>query len=161
MNNVINYITNINTTNLATFIKKNNFIYNNNINYQKNKVYKNNKSAKDINSKGLNLKNLLDIQFNKNIPNNNYIDIIDSNNNLNVYTIEVKEQKENYFSSDNYIHKTSIFITSDNIIFINQKNKIELIKNIKQKKLLKKISNNIINNIIKSEDENCQKNKKN
>ena len=159
MNNVINYITNINTTNLATFIKTNN--YNNNLNNQKNKVYKNTKSAKDIINKGLNLKNILDIHFKNNIANNNYLDIIDSNNNLIDYTMKAKDQKDNYFSSDNNIHKTSIFTTSDNINFMNQKNKIDIIKNIKQKKLMKNISNNLINNIIKAEDAIIQKNKKN
>ena len=159
MNNVINYITNINTTNLGTFIKTNN--YNNNLNNQKNKVYKNTKSAKDIINKGLNLKNILDIHFKNNIANNNYLDIIDSNNNLIDYTMKAKDQKDNYFSSDNNIHKTSIFTTSDNINFMNQKNKIDIIKNIKQKKLMKNISNNLINNIIKAEDAIIQKNKKN
>ena len=152
MNNVINYITNINSTNLGSFIKKNN--PNNNANNKVNKDYKNTKSAKNIINKGLHLKNILAIQFKKNTNNINYLDIIDSNNNIIEYTMKTKEPNQNYFFSDNN-QKISMFTTSNN----NKKeNKKEVIKNSKEKKLLKNKSNNIINNKVKVED-NLKNNK--
>ena len=155
MNNIFNYITNINTNNIGTFIKNNNI--NNNVSYNVNKVYKSTKSAKDIINKNLQLKNILDIQLKKNSNNFNYLNIIDSNNNIIDYTLKPKEQNQNYFSLDNN-YKTSVFTTVNNNI--NNKNKIESIKNNKDKKIQKKKTNNIINNMVKVEDSITQKNKK-
>ena len=174
MNNVINYITNFNSTNLNNFIKPNNEdnINSKNKNNNNNKVsnddlskaYKNEKSAKNIINKGLNLKNILNLQPKKNISNNNnYFDIINSNSNIIQNTIEKKDQRQNYFSSDSN-NRISMFTTSNNIKsnnnILGHKNQIELIKNIKDKKLSKNIRNNIINNIIKVEEVISQKNKK-
>ena len=173
MNNVINYITNFNSTNLNNFIKSNKENHTNSENKNNNndninntsKTYKNAKSAKNIINKGLNLKNILNIQPQKNMSNinNNYFDLINSNNNLIQNTIEKKDQRQNYFSSDNN-NRISMFTTSNNIKpntnILGHKNQIELIKNIKDKKLSKNIRNNIISNIIKVEEVISQKNKK-
>ena len=160
MNNIINYITNINTTNLNNFLKTNNYNNINNQAYKINKVHNNTKSAKDIINKGLNLKTILDIQIKKNNTNNfNNLDIIDSNNNLVEYSKKAREQKENCFSLDN--NKKSLFTTNSNINLTNKKNKIDLIKNNKEKLLIKNMSNNMINNLVKEEDIIQQKNKKN
>ena len=72
-------------------------------------------------------------------------------------TIEKKDQRQTYFSPDT--NRISMFTTSNNNL-IGHKNKIELIKNIKDKKLSKNIRNNIISNIIKVEEVISQKNKK-
>ena len=173
MNNVINYITNFNSTNLNNFIKPNKENITNSENKNNNndninntsKTYKNAKSAKNIINKGLNLKNILNLQPQKNMSNinNNYFDLINSNNNLIQNTIEKKDQRQNYFSSDNN-NRISMFTTSNNIKsntnILGHKNQIELIKNIKDKKLSKNIRNNIISNIIKVEEVISQKNKK-
>ena len=173
MNNVINYITNFNSTNLNNFIKSNNDNNmnsnsknnnNNNNNNDTSKTYKNAKSAKNIINKGLNLKNILNLQPKKNISNinNNYFDLINNNNNIIQNTIEKKDQRQNYFSSDS--NHLSMFTTSNNLKsnnnILGHKNQIELIKNIKDKKLSKNIRNNIISNIIKVEEVISQKNKK-
>ena len=171
MNNVINYITNFNATNLNNFIKENNENNMNNNNKEKNndsnKTYKNAKSAKNIINQGLNLKNILNLQPKKNMSNinNNYFDAINSNNNIIQNTIEKNEQRQNYFSPDN--NRLSMFTTSNNLKPNNSnnkkmghKNQIELIKNIRDKKLSKNIRNNIISNIIKVEEVINQKNKK-
>ena len=168
LNNVINYITNFNSTNLNNFIKSNkgnNINSNNksNNNNDSSKTYKNAKSAKNIINKGLNLKNILNLQPKKNISNinNNFFDVLNSNNNLIQNTIEKKDQRQNYFSPDN--NRLSMFTTSNNFKsnknILENKNQIELIKNIKDKKLSKNIRNNIINNIIKVEEVISQKNK--
>ena len=176
MNNVINYITNFNSTNIDNIMKTNNGnnmdnsnIYNNNNNNinninnkATNKTYKNAKSAKNIINKELNLKNIFNLQQSKNdISNNNsYFDILDSNNNFISNPGDKKDIRENYFSSDNNF-KMSMFTTSNNFNpKANIKNKIELIKNIKDKKLSKNIRNNIISNIIKADEVISQKNKK-
>ena len=110
-------------------------------------------------------KNILNLQPQKNMSNinNNYFDLINSNNNLIQNTIEKKDQRQNYFSSDNN-NRISMFTTSNNIKsntnILGHKNQIELIKNIKDKKLSKNIRNNIISNIIKVEEVISQKNKK-
>ena len=112
----------------------------------------------------MNLKNILNLQPQKNMSNinNNYFDLINSNNNLIQNTIEKKDQRQNYFSSDNN-NRISMFTTSNNIKsntnILGHKNQIELIKNIRDKKLSKNIRNNIISNIIKVEEVISQKNK--
>ncbi len=154
LDNFINYITNINTTNLETFLKTNNV--NNNL---VNKIYKSNKSAKDIINNDLHLKNIIDNQLKKNGNYSKYIDIID-NNNLIEYTFKKNHQKQNFFSLDNNNHMTSMFTTTNNNNNNNinnnnyekYKNKIEIIKNSKEK--------NIINKKDKIEDTLVQKNKK-
>ena len=172
MNNVINYITNFNSTNINNYInenienniKSNNKKNNTNNNNDSSKTYKNAKSAKNIINKGLNLKNILNLQPKKNISNinNNYFDIFNSNNNLIQNTLEKKDQRQTHFSPDN--NRVSMFTTSNhfksNNNIIGHKNKMELIKNIKDKKLSKNIRNNIISNIIKVQEVIEEKNKK-
>lgn len=161
VNNIINYMTNINTTNINSFIKTNNY-KNVNYNNQKNKVYKNAKSAKNIINK------MLDNKSKKNISNNNYLDIIDNNNNLIEYTIQKNYQKQNYFSHD-YNSKMPMYNTSNNFnsnnkAFAKNKGKIELMKSNKEKKLIKNLSNNLkcnLSNLIKAGDIIVQQNKKN
>ena len=165
MNNVINYITNFNSTNINNYIKENKKAKmnsnnkNNNDNHDTNQTYKNAKSAKNIINKGLNLKNILNLQPKKNISNatNDYYNIMNSDNNIKQNTIEKKDQRQTYFSPDT--NRISMFTTSNNNL-IGHKNQIELIKNIKDKKLSKNIRNNIISNIIKVEEVISQKNKK-
>ena len=165
MNNVINYITNFNSTNINNYIKENKKAKmnsnnkNNNDNHDSNQTYKNAKSAKNIINKGLNLKNILNLQPKKNISNatNDYYNIMNSDNNIKQNTIEKKDQRQTYFSPDT--NRISMFTTSNNNL-IGHKNQIELIKNIKDKKLSKNIRNNIISNIIKVEEVISQKNKK-
>ena len=136
MNNIINYITNINTTNLDTFMKTNNYNNNNNINNNLvNKVYNSNKSAKDIINNDLHFKNILDNQIKKN-ANNNYLDIIDNNNRFEL-TLKKNHQNQNYFSLDNNNQVISMFTTTNNN-FGNHKNKMELIKNSKEKNSINK-----------------------
>ena len=161
VNNIINYITNINTTNLNSFIKTNNF-KNVNCNNQKNKVYKNAKSTKNI------INNMLDNKTKKNITNNNYLDILDNNNNLIEYTIQKNYQKQNYFSHDNNskmsMYNTSNNFNSNNKAFAKNKSKMELMKRKKEKKLTKNLSNNLkcnLSNLIKAGDIIMQQNKKN
>ena len=160
INNAINFITNINTTNLGYLTKTNNNSKNNIFNYN----YKKTKSTKDIiNNDSLPLKNIFDIQLKKNKINNN-IDLIESNNNLIEYNNIKKGQKKNCFSSDNNNNKVSMFNTSNNFNLKNKdfyanKNKIESMKNSKEKKLLKNISNNLISNIVRIEDIIFQNNK--
>ena len=82
---------------------------------------------------------------------------MNSDNNIKQNTIEKKDQRQTYFSPDN--NRISMFTTSNNNL-MGHKNQIELIKNIKDKKLSKNIRNNIISNIIKVEEVISQKNKK-